>query len=297
MNEKMPRTPFSTPLSGSAREAELRLKNIFSGPKKRPPVLFLALMFAACLLCGNLVSCQQQSVGGSLSSAAPDLRQAGASHLLRCVQDSLFRTQTVSLGEWEGKPLSLELVEHKTEWSFSYQIDRVNVLLDGAPIQTLTAPELLPTAADNPFESWADWTCYGLFDYSPYFEEGAPIVLDLNFDGHMDFGLMGMDTVSRNIPYVFYLWDPERVQFDCFSTFNIDLKADPEARQLIERVYGGNEGDDTNWYAWEDGGLVLVRREEEDWWNYHGSTYHTYIYVRENGRMVQKEDEVRPYPG
>ena len=56
MNSKIPRTPLSTPLSGSARETEIRLKNIFSGPKKRPPALFLALMFAACLLCGNLVS-------------------------------------------------------------------------------------------------------------------------------------------------------------------------------------------------------------------------------------------------
>ena len=58
MNHKMPRTPFSTPLSGSAREAELRLRNIFSGPKKRPPALFLALVFAVCIFCGNLVSCQ-----------------------------------------------------------------------------------------------------------------------------------------------------------------------------------------------------------------------------------------------
>lgn len=55
---KMPRTPFSTQLSGSARETEIRLKNIFSGPKKRPPVLFLALMFSVCVFCGNLVSCQ-----------------------------------------------------------------------------------------------------------------------------------------------------------------------------------------------------------------------------------------------
>ncbi len=58
MKEKIPRTPFSTPLSGSAREVELRLKNIFSGPKKRPPALFLALVFAMCIFCGNLVSCQ-----------------------------------------------------------------------------------------------------------------------------------------------------------------------------------------------------------------------------------------------
>ena len=46
MNNKMPRTPFSTGLSGSARETEIRLRNIFAGPKKRPPLPFLILMFA-----------------------------------------------------------------------------------------------------------------------------------------------------------------------------------------------------------------------------------------------------------
>ena len=58
MKNNIPRTPFSTALSGSAKETELRLKNIFSGPKKRPPLPLLALMFSACLLCGNLVSCR-----------------------------------------------------------------------------------------------------------------------------------------------------------------------------------------------------------------------------------------------
>ena len=58
MKENVPRTPFSTPLSGSAREVELRLKNIFSGPKKRPPLPLLILMACACVFCGNLVSCQ-----------------------------------------------------------------------------------------------------------------------------------------------------------------------------------------------------------------------------------------------
>ena len=57
MNEKMPRTPLSTHLSGSARETEIRIRNIMSGPKKRPPVLFLVLMFSVCIFCGNLVSC------------------------------------------------------------------------------------------------------------------------------------------------------------------------------------------------------------------------------------------------
>ncbi len=83
MNNKMPRTPFSTPLSGSARETELRLKNIFSGPKKRPPVLFLALMFSLCVFCGNLVSCQvaeaektSQPGDVSIPEHPPELRQS-----------------------------------------------------------------------------------------------------------------------------------------------------------------------------------------------------------------------------
>ena len=58
MNKKMPHTPLSTHLSGSAKETEIRIRNIFSGPKKRPPLPLLALMCAVCLLCGNLVSCQ-----------------------------------------------------------------------------------------------------------------------------------------------------------------------------------------------------------------------------------------------
>ena len=60
MNEKMPRTPFSTSLSRSAQETQQRIQNIATGPKKRPPIPFLLLMFSACLLCGNLVSCHIQ---------------------------------------------------------------------------------------------------------------------------------------------------------------------------------------------------------------------------------------------
>ena len=74
MKNCMPRTPFSTPLSGSARETEIRIRNIMSGPKKRPPVLFLALVFSVCIFCGNLVSCQVKETeapdtGGSSSLA------------------------------------------------------------------------------------------------------------------------------------------------------------------------------------------------------------------------------------
>lgn len=57
MNNHMPRTPLSTHLSRSARETEIRIRNIFSGPKKRPPVPLMILVAAVCIFCGNLVSC------------------------------------------------------------------------------------------------------------------------------------------------------------------------------------------------------------------------------------------------
>lgn len=76
MKNKMPRTPLSTHLSGSARETEIRIRNIFSGPKKRPPLPFLILMFSICIFCGNIVSCQMAEpadVSEPASSSQEDL--------------------------------------------------------------------------------------------------------------------------------------------------------------------------------------------------------------------------------
>ena len=55
-----PSTPFSTPLSGSARQAEARIRNLFQGPKRRPPVWLMVLALLLILSCGGLVACQSQ---------------------------------------------------------------------------------------------------------------------------------------------------------------------------------------------------------------------------------------------
>ncbi len=100
MKNHVPHTPFSTPLSGSARETELRIRNIMSGPKKRPPALFLLLVFSLCLFCGNLVSCQVKEAQApappglpaassappepeNTPSLAPDLNQNGIPEEIR----------------------------------------------------------------------------------------------------------------------------------------------------------------------------------------------------------------------
>ena len=47
MRTALPHSPFSTPLSGSAREVEGRIRNIFQYKKQRPPLLIL-LLAALC---------------------------------------------------------------------------------------------------------------------------------------------------------------------------------------------------------------------------------------------------------
>ena len=80
-----PKTPFSTPLSGSARETEDRIRNIFQYKKQRPP---LPLFLAACVLalfCGGLVSCQTGE-----NAASSQMMEEGA------VWDTLRRSADVS---------------------------------------------------------------------------------------------------------------------------------------------------------------------------------------------------------
>lgn len=55
MKLKVPRSPFTTRLSGSAKETELRIRNIFQWKKKRPPVIAFAAAILVIALCGSIV--------------------------------------------------------------------------------------------------------------------------------------------------------------------------------------------------------------------------------------------------
>ena len=60
MAPRLPRSPLTTRLSGSTRETEHRIRNIFQWKKKRPPMLVLALAAVLIAMCGGLVSCQER---------------------------------------------------------------------------------------------------------------------------------------------------------------------------------------------------------------------------------------------
>ena len=83
--KKIPRSPFATLLSGSAREIELRIRSIFQWKKQRPPLALFLLMLVIGLLCGNLVSCQSSPAGVPEDPPA----QSGEAWSTRSVLDAL----------------------------------------------------------------------------------------------------------------------------------------------------------------------------------------------------------------
>lgn len=58
---RIPSTPFSTRLSGSAKETQLRIRSILQWKKLRPPVWLFALTVIAVLGCIGLVSCKPET--------------------------------------------------------------------------------------------------------------------------------------------------------------------------------------------------------------------------------------------
>ena len=114
MNKPMPRTPFSTGLSGSAREVELRIRNIMSGPKRRPPLPFLLLVFLICIFCGNIVSCQMAPPadlsapdGSRQEETAPAVKGSAVPRLER--RDGAY-TFLLTAGTGEGAPADAFMV-------------------------------------------------------------------------------------------------------------------------------------------------------------------------------------------
>lgn len=114
--DMLPRTSFSTPLSGSARETERRLRNIFQGPKRRPPLLVLALASALALSCGGLVSCQNSPPSTSVSQSEDVSSSQGAFSLSSSALEQLQSLTPDDL------PLS------SLEQLYSHSLDRTALL-------------------------------------------------------------------------------------------------------------------------------------------------------------------------
>ena len=119
-----PGTPFSTPLSGSAKEAEARIRNLFSAKRGRPPLLILVLACALALLCGGLVSCEAQAPALSSQEeallsllAAEDQavwEEGDEPRLLTCVEQGNFLLGAAAYSHRFGDTLLIGVMDLET---------------------------------------------------------------------------------------------------------------------------------------------------------------------------------------
>lgn len=195
MKENMPRTPFSTGLSGSAKETEIRIRNIFSGPKRRPPVPLMVFTALMILLCGNIVSCQmketeQEPPEVSVPSEAVSRPETKGPEPLS-VQDlkpDLNRN---------GVPEELRLVKHDHSYGADWDVEfwengeRILRKSPGVCLYTQDGKDYL--LYYTLFEHQGDFDySYRVADFSGEFEENPvwnSVRFDTNFNApfHKDF--------------------------------------------------------------------------------------------------------------
>ena len=262
MEQHIPRSPFATRLSGSARETELRILNIFQGPKKRPPVLIMLLVALAILSCGWLVSCQPREEQPSDSASASGQSTA----------------YSFSLTPERALTMSLHSAGADSQASSSSLIPLQDIMVYEGDIllQTINVPEL--SASDHPIRLYDQDSrqvqslpvshlaedAYYLYEGLYFMEEsalGGQEFGDFNFDGFCDFALPVFSASPHNPPYAFFLWEPTAEEY----VFSFLMFAPPalnqEEKLLVEKEYDTTFTQYRYYTFDENGQLELVRQE------------------------------------
>ena len=128
MND-LPRSPLTTRLSGSARETELRIRNIFQWKRGRPPVWLMVLATLVALSCGSLVACQMEE------APAPD----GAPSSGEAVREPQATDPAPYSGPAEAAQAFSEVLLNGAPFTLvgdqltSYDLSELNVMIWGDP--------------------------------------------------------------------------------------------------------------------------------------------------------------------
>lgn len=159
-------------------------------------------------------------------------------------EDHVFQTWEAPLAD--GRILTLEAVGRQVD-EYHFGVREVRVYNGDALLQTVLSSE----------GYWHE-------DYtSCWSAESAVEVLDLNFDGNMDFGLFGWET-NNTIPFYYWTWDAEE---ECYRYAGTLQGAEllPETEEV---ACSGRSGWGSYWTYYyhpnADGELLLVRVVKED---------------------------------
>ena len=147
----------------------------------------------------------------------------------------------------ENRTLTVALKSPEPEQEY-FSVDEILVYEGDELLQNIDASAIVPSE---------DYIYYGLY-VNQGDKCGEPDILDVNFDGAEDFGLLGTHVYSKNIPYCYFTWHPESNTFEYSFTLCSfgKLDVDYEKKQIFETIHS-TSGSTVSVYVFsEDGRLV-----------------------------------------
>lgn len=165
-------------------------------------------------------------------------------------EETVIRSDAISLGDGTQLRLSMETEAETNGFS---PIRQIEVYRGDALLQTIRQ-DALPDRAENYNE--------GIFVSTG--QSGRMDIRDLNFDGYTDIGFPALGEESENLPYHYFLWNPESGKYDYgFLLFGGDaLTVDSEQKLLIETAVV-TPAPVLRYYRYENGALLQVDVEAE----------------------------------
>jgi hypothetical protein len=109
-------------------------------------------------------------------------------------------------------------------------------------------------------------------------------VMDLNFDGHLDFRLLAQTTTGPNVLYRNWLWSNRDMRFVSHATLDeiVSPEFDPDTQEITSRWRASVAEGGVDIYAWEGGSPVLIHRETD---RYEDAGCTRFFYDRIGGRL------------
>lgn len=120
----------------------------------------------------------------------------------------------------------------------------------------------------------------------PGIENNGFEVIDLNFDGDLDFRLLAQTTAGPNVLYRNWLWSPRDQRFESNGVLDeiVSPEFDPDTQEITSRWRSSAAEGGVDIYMWDAGVPVVIHRET-DRYSERGCT--RIFYDRIEGKLEQ----------
>jgi hypothetical protein len=120
----------------------------------------------------------------------------------------------------------------------------------------------------------------------PDIENNGFEVIDLNFDGDLDFRLLAQTTAGPNVLYRNWLWSPRDQRFETSKVLDeiVSPEFDPDTQEITSRWRSSAAEGGVDIYMWDEGEPVIIHRET-DRYSERGCT--RIFYDRIEGKLEQ----------